>query len=234
MSERRRSELRPTFFMSRGNGVFTPLIPADELPTDMVIVGVPKIMGFGETTGMTSVGEIMASSLQYEIKVGTDIDQQCEAKNSLTAQLSRASNAVLVGQPGAGGSTASSSATSGSFVATSPITPARPVASLSVSVVENTSRANPNTSSKCDHHRSDGLDQDGTTDNAEGPSPSSVSLGKSSPELTSKDAGLDMPSRSSLGAQVSVPAAQALTELSLTRLPGCYRCDRVHNQDLPW
>ena len=197
----RHSELRPTFFMSRGNGIFTPLIPADELPTDMMIVGVPKIMNFDKTTGMTSVGEIMASGLHYEIKRGKDMDQQCGTKPSLSPQSFQVPNAVLVKHPlfaDARGPTTPSSARQGSVVIDNPIASAHPATCLPTSAIENTSQAHPNKSFRWP-------DQHGMADKGNGHSPISVNSGKDILKPTSKNQSLDISRRSSLGAQVIVP-----------------------------
>jgi hypothetical protein len=47
---------RPFFFVNRGDGVVSPLIPADELP--FCLNGVDRIMNINDTTGMLNVGTI--------------------------------------------------------------------------------------------------------------------------------------------------------------------------------
>ncbi|KAJ5569964.1 uncharacterized protein N7459_009394 [Penicillium hispanicum] len=50
------AQSRPGFFCSRPNGVVTPLIAMDELPTHIQIRGVSRTLTPGETQGMTSCG----------------------------------------------------------------------------------------------------------------------------------------------------------------------------------
>lgn len=50
------SQARPVFFCARPNGVLTPLIAMDELPTHIIIRGIPRNISPGETQGMISCG----------------------------------------------------------------------------------------------------------------------------------------------------------------------------------
>ncbi|OQE96594.1 hypothetical protein PENNAL_c0001G07567 [Penicillium nalgiovense] len=47
---------RPQFFCTRPDGTLTPLVAVDELPTNVTIRGVSRILNAGETQGMTSCG----------------------------------------------------------------------------------------------------------------------------------------------------------------------------------
>ncbi|KAJ5168097.1 uncharacterized protein N7482_003691 [Penicillium canariense] len=56
------SQARPSFFCSRPNGVLTPLIALDDLPAQVTIRGVARILTAGETQGMTSCGVVAPRS----------------------------------------------------------------------------------------------------------------------------------------------------------------------------
>lgn len=47
---------RLNYFISRSNGNIVPLIPADELPYKMRLVGIPRVMRMEQTCGMSHVG----------------------------------------------------------------------------------------------------------------------------------------------------------------------------------
>lgn len=227
------SELRPIFFMSRGNGIFTPLIPADELPIDMVILGVPRVMNFDKTGGMTSVGEVMASGLHYEVKVGKDADQQRGNRLSPASQPLQVPDTDPVKKPlltGAGGLPAPFSAQFGTSIVDSLVKSAHATTLLPTPSIESSPQTRQNPSFKWpDHQQSDGSDQHSTADKDNDPSPNGDSLGKYNVKPTSKSADLDISkSSSSLGDQVTTPSSNFIF-LSLTHLLGSYRCDRVHS-----
>ncbi|KAH0542343.1 hypothetical protein FGG08_003280 [Glutinoglossum americanum] len=199
--ECRRSELRPTFFMSRGGGVFTPLIPADELPADIVIVGVPRVMSFGDTAGMTSVGEIMASGLYYETKASTDVNQRHEPGLPLETQSYRASDTMSVKSPlahSAGGPAAPPPVTFGGISA-------RLATGIFTPTIGNTSLANPG------NQHSDEPDRRGRMDKANGSSPNGVGLVRGSCEIDSVHTGSGVASMSSLGPQAVINAITSTT-----------------------
>jgi hypothetical protein len=49
---------RPLYFISRNNGTYSALIPADELPFTVRLQGVPRVMSIGETCGMQHIGTL--------------------------------------------------------------------------------------------------------------------------------------------------------------------------------
>ncbi|KAJ5679640.1 hypothetical protein N7462_007884 [Penicillium macrosclerotiorum] len=50
------SQARPSFFCTRPNGVLTPLVAVDDLPSHIIIRGVSRTLTAGDTQGMTSCG----------------------------------------------------------------------------------------------------------------------------------------------------------------------------------
>lgn len=61
------NEPRPGWFVSRGNGLFVPLIALDELPESMQLRNVPRFMLAQQTVGMEFLGEFAASGYTYEM-----------------------------------------------------------------------------------------------------------------------------------------------------------------------
>jgi len=60
---------RPLYFISRGNGILTPLIAADELPQFLKIVGVPATIAMAETANMVCLGERYHSGNFYAVQL---------------------------------------------------------------------------------------------------------------------------------------------------------------------
>ena len=58
--------LRPLYFISRSNNTFVPLIPADELPDGMRIVGVSRVIGLEHTCGMQHVGYAPFTGMKFK------------------------------------------------------------------------------------------------------------------------------------------------------------------------
>jgi len=56
---------RPRWFVSRGAGVYTALIPADELPNSVNLQGVSRNMTVNQVVGMTLVAETGPSGQCY-------------------------------------------------------------------------------------------------------------------------------------------------------------------------
>lgn len=72
-SEPLRSEpIRPQYFLSRPDGTLTALIAVDELPQNFVIDGVPRVLGHGDTTGMTSLGTVASRGQVYSVQTASD------------------------------------------------------------------------------------------------------------------------------------------------------------------
>ncbi|KAK4996120.1 hypothetical protein LTR66_004207 [Elasticomyces elasticus] len=61
------SGLRPQHFISRGNGVFVPLIAADELPISLQLEGVSRAIGIEQARGMQYLGDIAPSGHFYTV-----------------------------------------------------------------------------------------------------------------------------------------------------------------------
>ncbi|KAI9784267.1 MAG: hypothetical protein M1839_002327 [Geoglossum umbratile] len=197
---------RPTFFMSRGNGVFTPLIPADELPIDVAIVGVPKVMSFAQTTGMTSVGEVVASGLHYEVKLENDIDRQPGVKPPLMSPTFHTSGTALARQALFMGDGLGISSLPYSSAMSGPSTPA----------TGSPSQTNSNMGFKWpDNRQSGGPNRGDTTDRSEGPPVGSAGLDKENLELASQETDLDAPRRSPLGAQAVIDAITSSTRTTV-------------------
>jgi hypothetical protein len=60
--------LRPMYFLHRGQGKLTPMIPADELPQSVKLKNVKTEMELCDTSGMISVGEVPPSGGHYELE----------------------------------------------------------------------------------------------------------------------------------------------------------------------
>ena len=59
---------RPRWFLSRGKGTFVPLIPADELPPGIHLVGAPREMTIASAVGMEFVGEFPLPQRHYVLE----------------------------------------------------------------------------------------------------------------------------------------------------------------------
>ncbi|KAL2835203.1 hypothetical protein BDW59DRAFT_156023 [Aspergillus cavernicola] len=62
------SSPRPRFFCTRPNGTVTPLIAVDELPTHISIRGIPRVLSFNDTEGMTSLGTVSPRGHFYTVE----------------------------------------------------------------------------------------------------------------------------------------------------------------------
>jgi len=58
---------RPVFFMSRNNGFLVPLVPADELPFNVRLQGVPRVLQWEQTYGMQHVGSAPYTGLTFQL-----------------------------------------------------------------------------------------------------------------------------------------------------------------------
>ena len=63
------SSPRPLYFISRGNGILTPLIAADELPSFIKIASVPATISIADTANMQSLGEKAHSGQFYGVEL---------------------------------------------------------------------------------------------------------------------------------------------------------------------
>ncbi|KAI6914240.1 hypothetical protein KC318_g9847 [Hortaea werneckii] len=59
---------RPLYFISRNNGVFVPLVPADELPYTIRLQGLPRVLPFDQTVGMQHVGTAPYTGMTFKIE----------------------------------------------------------------------------------------------------------------------------------------------------------------------
>ncbi|KAI7329598.1 hypothetical protein KC315_g6077 [Hortaea werneckii] len=59
---------RPLYFISRNNGVFVPLVPADELPYTIRLQGLPRVLRFDQTVGMQHVGTAPYTGMTFKIE----------------------------------------------------------------------------------------------------------------------------------------------------------------------
>ncbi|KAK4539443.1 hypothetical protein LTR36_010920 [Oleoguttula mirabilis] len=59
---------RPLYFLSRNNGLLVPLIPADELPFNVRLQGVQRVMQFEQTYGMQHVGTAPYTGLTFKLE----------------------------------------------------------------------------------------------------------------------------------------------------------------------
>jgi hypothetical protein len=202
------SERRPTFFISRSNGIFTPLIPADELPPDMVVVGVPKVMSFAQTTGMTSVGEVTPSGLHYQVKIEKDVDQNSGVMHPFVSSPPYAPlpsryapdgvPIVFAVEDGVGICSTAQGPSATSALASSICAISNPPSS----VIENLCQANPVTG-RLDNQQPGRSTQRGTANGGNGSSTGGVGLDRDNLEPTSQVTDADTPGRQPpLGAQV--------------------------------
>ena len=60
----------PRFFLGRPDGTVTPLIAVDELPDEVEIVDIPRLLHHGELLGMNLAGSAERSITRYEVCVG--------------------------------------------------------------------------------------------------------------------------------------------------------------------
>jgi hypothetical protein len=61
-------QLRPVYFIYRSNNTFTPLLAADELPFNVRLAGVPRVMRVEETCGMQNVGMALYTGMTYQLE----------------------------------------------------------------------------------------------------------------------------------------------------------------------
>ena len=73
---------RPYWYITRGNGISTPLIPADQLPYNVNLRGVPRRIIPSQTRNMNNVGHLPYDGVLYELEEGlmsNEITRQSEA-----------------------------------------------------------------------------------------------------------------------------------------------------------
>jgi len=69
------SQPRPLYFLSRNNGLLVPLIPADELPFNVRLQGVPRVMQFDQTYGMQHVGTAPYTGMTFKLECETTLQR---------------------------------------------------------------------------------------------------------------------------------------------------------------
>ncbi|TKA83942.1 hypothetical protein B0A55_00242 [Friedmanniomyces simplex] len=62
------SQPRPLYFISRDTGIMVPLVPADELPFNVRLAGVPRVMQMEDTLGMQHVGMAAYTGMTYTLE----------------------------------------------------------------------------------------------------------------------------------------------------------------------
>lgn len=83
------AQSRPTFFCSRPNGALTPMIAVDDLPSHVIVRGVPRSLSVEETQGMTSCGMLLSRSEPYVVDgpAGTQVSLHALAHKRLADEL---------------------------------------------------------------------------------------------------------------------------------------------------
>jgi len=59
---------RPLYFISRDTGIMVPLIPADELPFNVRLAGVPRVLRMEDTPGMQHVATVAYTGMTYALE----------------------------------------------------------------------------------------------------------------------------------------------------------------------
>ncbi|KAK5734924.1 hypothetical protein LTR17_008557 [Elasticomyces elasticus] len=75
---------RPLYFISRDTGIMVPLVPADELPFNVRLAGVPRVMQIEETFGMQHIGMAPYSGMVYNLE--RDIHTGVKLSDTATSQ----------------------------------------------------------------------------------------------------------------------------------------------------
>ncbi|KAK4900936.1 hypothetical protein LTR27_002119 [Elasticomyces elasticus] len=75
---------RPLYFISRDTGIMVPLVPADELPFNVRLAGVPRVMQIEETFGMQHIGMAPYSGMVYNLE--RDIHTGVKIPDAATSQ----------------------------------------------------------------------------------------------------------------------------------------------------
>ncbi|KAL1305641.1 hypothetical protein AAFC00_007236 [Neodothiora populina] len=76
---------KPEWFISRGAGVYTALIPADELPRSIQLKGVPRVMAVDEVVGMAFVAETRSARQCFSLDGGPSAARASPSLASTTA-----------------------------------------------------------------------------------------------------------------------------------------------------
>ncbi|KAK0252108.1 hypothetical protein LTS09_012902 [Friedmanniomyces endolithicus] len=78
---------RPLYFISRDTGILVPLIPADELPFDVRLAGVPRVLRMEDMLGMHHVGMVAYTGMTYTLE--RDIHTGVKMVEDPTAAMQR-------------------------------------------------------------------------------------------------------------------------------------------------
>lgn len=92
------SPLKPQFFVLRPNGIQVPLIAMDEVPTNVIVHGVPRILNAEDTAGMISIGEHNSRHLHYDVEFAGSKNSPFEYRPSRSIQSSPAPSSVTTKQ----------------------------------------------------------------------------------------------------------------------------------------
>ena len=76
---------RVGWFISRGNGIYVPLIPVDELPSNVRLAGVPLTLDFHQTVGMHHVAVSPSTGTRYQLE--TDLPVRQSSASNLSEVL---------------------------------------------------------------------------------------------------------------------------------------------------
>lgn len=85
--------LKPQFFVCRPNGNQIPLIAMDELPTNVVVHGVPRVLTARDTVGMVSIGEHPGRHSHYSVDFAGSGDSDFEYQPDRSPKPAATANA---------------------------------------------------------------------------------------------------------------------------------------------
>ncbi|KAF2231695.1 hypothetical protein EV356DRAFT_535209 [Viridothelium virens] len=66
-------QAKPAWYITRGNGILTPLIPADELPHEVRLRGISRQISSTETQAMNHVGHMPHNGAVYELEQNAEL-----------------------------------------------------------------------------------------------------------------------------------------------------------------
>ena len=59
---------RPFYYITRSNGTYVPLIPADELPFTVRLQGVPRVLNLDQVFGLQQVGMLPYTGVTFQLQ----------------------------------------------------------------------------------------------------------------------------------------------------------------------
>ncbi|KAK5127173.1 hypothetical protein LTR85_008534 [Meristemomyces frigidus] len=78
---------RPLYFLSRNNGLLVPLIPADELPFNVRLQGIQRVMQFDQTYGMQHVGTAPYTGIIFKLENDTAMMQRSNSQPPVASHV---------------------------------------------------------------------------------------------------------------------------------------------------